>query len=74
MSDDFLESLVAAFLAPSIIVGSHVLVNGKPGIVTGLPPLSVTCTVAYDVDHDGEIVSYVVNDWNPNAPNVELVA
>lgn len=71
MDDDFLEALVAEFCKPRITVGSHVLVDGRPGVVIAEPPLSVTCTVAYDVHHhDGEVARYVVNDWNPNAPKV----
>lgn len=70
--DDFLELLILAFVEPSVLAGSSVLVDGRPGEVIriGFP---YTCTSIYDVHHhDGEVVRYVVNDFNPHAPKVKL--
>lgn len=77
---DFLAELAEFFAHPP--VGSklsRVIVNGRPGrVLEYLPgqlpgrPGLVTCTCTYIVEHDdGEQVTYVVNDWDQNAPKVE---
>lgn len=81
MSDAMADAMCKYMAAPSPQPGSSVTVDGMPGIVVeylpgqlpGSPNL-VTCTVTYVIDHDGELVTYIVNDWDSSAPKVELVS
>lgn len=81
VTDEMLDAMVEYMARPSPTPGSNVTVGGRPGtVVEYLPgempgnPGLVTCTTTYVVDHDGELVTYVVNDWAQSAPKVEFVA
>lgn len=75
----FFDELVLAMTTPLPKAGDEVLVNGRPGVLVGYFPGGrpewssfYTCTTWFDVDHDGEVVEYVANDWNPNKPILEV--
>lgn len=68
-----IEEILEAFERPLPTPGTRVRANGRlgtivewrPGWYPGLKPgLVVTCTSTYRVDHDGEIETYVCNDWD----------
>lgn len=81
-TEAMIDAMAEYMARPAPQPGSNVTVDGRPGtVVEYLPgvlpgrPGLVTCTVMYVIDHGGgELATYVVNDWDCNAPKVDLVS